>query len=176
MKNQEYVDRLPIGEVVGKKQVLAAMKKRGLIEDYSWFGYLEYEDAYNPLPKGDFEYMGSWFTTQYLSGCFNAYLVKREPPYEYDAKTNTNTRRYNRMAARSYRYQFKHETCKDGLAEIANRCFWKLWQQKNHNLPDSVDKYHCRKVYGSKPIRTRHRDERYVNRTMSMGVFGGGVM
>ena len=80
MKNQEYVDRLPIGEVVCKKQVLAAMKKKGLIEDYSWWGYLEYESAYNPLPKGDFEYMGSWFTTQYLSGCFNAYLVKREPP------------------------------------------------------------------------------------------------
>lgn len=174
MKNQAYVDRLPIGEVVSSRQVLAAMKKRGLIEDYSWFGYLEYEDAYNPLPKGDFEYMGSWFTTQYLDGCFKAYLVKRKPPYQWDAKTQT--RRYSRMAARSYRYQFKHDSVHDQLQSSASEMFWRLLRKYYHSLPESVYKYRARKLAAIAPVHYRYRDEKYVHRSMSMGMFGAGVL
>lgn len=40
MTNKEILNRLPIGEVVPKR-ILAAMKRKGLIYDYSAWGYLE---------------------------------------------------------------------------------------------------------------------------------------
>lgn len=40
MTNREILDNLPIGEVVPKR-VLATMRCRGLIWDYSYWGYLE---------------------------------------------------------------------------------------------------------------------------------------
>lgn len=40
MTNKEILAKLPCGEVVPKR-ILAAMKRKGLIYDYSWFGYLE---------------------------------------------------------------------------------------------------------------------------------------
>jgi len=40
MTNKEILAKMPVGEVVPKR-VLAAMKRKGLIFDYSSFGYLE---------------------------------------------------------------------------------------------------------------------------------------
>ena len=40
MTNKEILERLPVGEVV-PKQILAAMKRKGLIYDYSYWGYIE---------------------------------------------------------------------------------------------------------------------------------------
>lgn len=40
MTNKEILAKMPVGEVVPKR-VLAAMKRKGLIYDYSSFGYLE---------------------------------------------------------------------------------------------------------------------------------------
>ena len=40
MTNREILDNLPIGEVVPKR-VLASMRCKGLIWDYSYWGYLE---------------------------------------------------------------------------------------------------------------------------------------
>lgn len=116
---KNYLDSLPTGEVVTSRSILAAMKRKGLIYDYSPWGYLESQNVYylwddgeiadtfeylgreladgelgtckNPFPSLDakinsaygvsgFYYKGNYFTTQYLSGCFNAYLIKSEDP------------------------------------------------------------------------------------------------
>ena len=41
MKLLDYIKQLPIGEVVTNKKFLAVLKRKGLIFDYSFFGYLE---------------------------------------------------------------------------------------------------------------------------------------
>ena len=41
MKLLDYIEKLQIGEVVTNKRLLAALKRKGLIFDYSWLGYLE---------------------------------------------------------------------------------------------------------------------------------------
>ena len=41
MKLLDYIKQLPIGEVVMNKRFLAVLKRKGLIFDYSWWGYLE---------------------------------------------------------------------------------------------------------------------------------------
>lgn len=41
MKLLDYIKQLQIGEVVTNKQLLAVLKRKGLIFDYSFFGYLE---------------------------------------------------------------------------------------------------------------------------------------
>ena len=40
MTNKEILAKMPIGEIVPKR-ILAAMKRKGLIFDYSFWGYLE---------------------------------------------------------------------------------------------------------------------------------------
>ena len=40
MTNKEILAKMPVGEIVPKR-ILAAMKRKGLIYDYSWWGYLE---------------------------------------------------------------------------------------------------------------------------------------
>ena len=41
MKLLDYIKQLQIGEVVTNKKFLAVLKRKGLIFDYSFFGYLE---------------------------------------------------------------------------------------------------------------------------------------
>ena len=41
MKLLDYIKQLPIGGVVTNKRLLAVLKRKGLIFDYSFFGYLE---------------------------------------------------------------------------------------------------------------------------------------
>ena len=41
MKLLDYIEKLQIGEVVTNKRLLAALKRKGLIFDYSWWCYLE---------------------------------------------------------------------------------------------------------------------------------------
>ena len=41
MKLLDYINQLPIGEVVTNKKFLAVLKRKGLIFDYSLCGYLE---------------------------------------------------------------------------------------------------------------------------------------
>lgn len=41
MKLLDYIKQLQIGEVVTNKRLLAVLKRKGLIFDYSFFGYLE---------------------------------------------------------------------------------------------------------------------------------------
>ena len=41
MKLLDYINQLQIGEVVTNKRLLAVLKRKGLIFDYSWWGYLE---------------------------------------------------------------------------------------------------------------------------------------
>ena len=41
MKLLDYINQLPIGEVVTNKRLLSVLKRKGLIFDYSRFGYLE---------------------------------------------------------------------------------------------------------------------------------------
>ena len=41
MKLLDYIKQLPIGEVVMNKRFLAVLKRKGLIFDYSSFGYIE---------------------------------------------------------------------------------------------------------------------------------------
>ena len=41
MKLLDYINQLPIGEVVTNKRLLAVLKRKGLIFDYSMWGYLE---------------------------------------------------------------------------------------------------------------------------------------
>ena len=41
MKLLDYINQLPIGEVVTNKRLLAVLKRKGLIFDYSLYGYLE---------------------------------------------------------------------------------------------------------------------------------------
>lgn len=41
MKLLDYINQLPIGEVVTNKLLLSVLKRKGLIFDYSWWGYLE---------------------------------------------------------------------------------------------------------------------------------------
>ena len=41
MKLLDYIKQLPIGEVVTNKRLLSVLKRKGLIFDYSRFGYLE---------------------------------------------------------------------------------------------------------------------------------------
>lgn len=41
MKLLDYIEKLQIGEVVTNKRLLAVLKRKGLIFDYSFWGYLE---------------------------------------------------------------------------------------------------------------------------------------
>ena len=41
MTNKEILAKMPCGEIVRNKQILAALKRKGLIFDYSYWGYLE---------------------------------------------------------------------------------------------------------------------------------------
>ena len=41
MKLLDYINQLPIGEVVTNKRLLAVLKRKGLIFDYSLYGHLE---------------------------------------------------------------------------------------------------------------------------------------
>ena len=41
MKVLDYLKQLPVGEVVTNKRVLSAIKRKGLIFDYSCYGYLK---------------------------------------------------------------------------------------------------------------------------------------
>lgn len=79
MKVSEYLEKLPIGEIVTNKRLLAALKRKGLI-DYSVYGYL--------CGNVDrvIEYKGSYFTKQYLDGCFYPYLVKCDSKGHYDRR------------------------------------------------------------------------------------------
>ena len=52
MKVSEYLEKLSIGEIVTNKRLLAALKRKGLIFDYSAHGYLcscsiYYNEEYN---------------------------------------------------------------------------------------------------------------------------------
>lgn len=139
MKLLDYIKQLPIGEVVMNKRFLAVLKHKGLIFDYSRFGYLEscfihYNEQYGDKTErlsrmlhlftkgnaprnyklckdgtkyldrnvslncdreelyktygsdGVIEYKGNYFTMQYLSGCFNPYLVKCDEKGNYSRK------------------------------------------------------------------------------------------
>ena len=139
MKLLDYIKQLPIGEVVMNKRFLAVLKRKGLIFDYSRFGYLEscfiyYNEQYGDKTErlsrmlhlftkgnaprnykqckddtkylddslsvncdsdelyktygldGVIEYKGNYFTMQYLSGCFNPYLVKCDKYGNYSRK------------------------------------------------------------------------------------------
>lgn len=41
MTNKEILAKMPCGEIVRSKQILSALKRKGLIFDYSRWGYLE---------------------------------------------------------------------------------------------------------------------------------------
>jgi len=74
MTNKEILAKLPIGEVVPKK-VLAAMKRKGLIYDYSRFGYLEN--------------CRIWYTEKWDGRDFHDYVMvylfaNKNAPKEYD--------------------------------------------------------------------------------------------
>ena len=145
MKLLDYINQLPIGAVVTNKRLLSVLKRKGLIFDYSCFGYLEscfiyYNVQYggkterydmmlylftkgnaprnyklckdgtkvlnstislncdsNELYKtygldGVIEYKGNYFTMQYLSGCFNPYLVKCDKDGNYSRKHSISLR------------------------------------------------------------------------------------
>lgn len=124
MDIQTYLDNLPTGEVVTNRRALCAMKRKGLIVDYSPWCYLEdkrvwyirwetecigkiadsmyyyfcrelkdgekgtrdnpfgsFAEMLEAMPReSGFYYRGHYFTSKYLDGCFNAYLIKSEPP------------------------------------------------------------------------------------------------
>ena len=42
----EYLESLPIGQVITNKSVLSVLKRAGVIYDYSQFGYLESQNVY----------------------------------------------------------------------------------------------------------------------------------
>lgn len=46
MKVEEYLKNLKVGSIVGSKRALAAMKRKGLIYDYSQWCYLEDQNVY----------------------------------------------------------------------------------------------------------------------------------
>lgn len=46
MSVTEYLESLPIGEVITDKRVLSVLKRAGVIYDYSKFGYLESQNVY----------------------------------------------------------------------------------------------------------------------------------
>ena len=89
MKVSEYLKKLTIGEIVTNKRLLAALKRKGLIFDYSAHGYLcecSEVDAIYGYDGGVIEYNGSYFTTQYIDGCFCPYLVKCDSKGHYDRR------------------------------------------------------------------------------------------
>lgn len=58
MTNKEILEKMPIGEVVPKR-ILSAMKRKGLIFDYSPWGYLEsariwYKEMYNSREESNY--------------------------------------------------------------------------------------------------------------------------
>ena len=46
MSVTEYLESLPIGEVIADIRVLSVLKRAGVIYDYSQFGYLESQNVY----------------------------------------------------------------------------------------------------------------------------------
>ena len=65
MKVEEYLKNLKVGEIVGNKRALAAMKRKGLVYDYSYWCYLEDQKVYYTEDYGNgmelchkFTYMG----------------------------------------------------------------------------------------------------------------------
>ena len=81
MTNKEIVNNLPIGEVVPKR-VLAAMKRKGLIYDYSPWGYLENCRV--------------WYTEEYKGKEIHDYAMLHvfpdgNSPKEYDLESNLSS-------------------------------------------------------------------------------------
>lgn len=156
MKNEKYLNRLPIGEVVTNGRVLAAMKKRGLIEDYdSTFKYLDG----NPYEMKDFEYKGNFFTHKYFDGCFNPYLVKDVPPMRWDRKTKKYYPQ-KRIYYKCFKVQFSHKKVGDDLAKNVWNLHYKVSTGNSFN--SALFDYVCRKmsllettVRVRKPIKNR---------------------
>lgn len=72
----DEIRALPAGACIYKKRYLNYLKRNHVIEDYSFWGYLEYNDYWTRglmLPA----FNGVNFTTRYVDGCFNAYLFKQ---------------------------------------------------------------------------------------------------
>lgn len=80
MNVQDYLDNLPTGEVVCNRRVLAAMKRKGLISDYSPWCYMEshrryYVSTWSGKPSVD--YYDVYFCREPKEG----ELGSRENPY-----------------------------------------------------------------------------------------------
>jgi hypothetical protein len=61
MKNKEILAKMPVGGIVPKR-VLAAMKRKGLIYDYSHWGYLEsamiwYKEMWNGREESNYVFI-----------------------------------------------------------------------------------------------------------------------
>ena len=102
----KLIDSIPTGEVVPKK-ILAVLKRAGIIDDYSCWGYLEGDYDTSRI----YEYKGRYFQAKYLDGCFNPYLIK----------ANILIRR--RIDYLQYRGNFKREYPKSDML-VANT--WNL--------------------------------------------------
>jgi hypothetical protein len=141
MKNQDYVDNLPIGEVVRFGQVLSAMKKRGLIEDYdTTFKYLTgHKDLF-----GSFEFLGNFFELKYFDGCFMPYIVKCLPPMRWDKKT----KKYypaKRIYYKCFRANFKRKTLGDKISAAVWNLHYKSNGFRNGKFNSNLWHYICDK-------------------------------
>lgn len=137
MKNQNYVDNLPIGEVVRFGQVLYAMKKRGLIEDYdSTFKYLTGRgDLF-----GSFEFLGNFFTLKYFSGCFMPYVVKTVPPMKWKNGKRVPAKR---IYYKCFRGNFSRKTVSDNLSAA---CWNNHYKAEKNGFNSKMFEYVCKKT------------------------------
>jgi len=160
MKNQDYLDRLPIGECVRSGRVLSAMKKSGLIEGYdSTHKYLD--DSY----VSRFEYKGHFFESKYLDGCFCPFLFKALPPGIHDRKTGEFVPE-KRIYWKSFKANFRRVSSYD---QLAANCWNLHYKAEKNGFNGKMFDYVCRKngILG----HFSHR-ERVPVRNRTMCLFG----
>lgn len=136
MKNQTYVDNLPIGEVVRNGQVLNAMYRKGIIPEYhSTFKYIT-----GKYFGGNVEYLGNFFTLKFFSGCIDPYLVKTLPPMKRDKEGRRVPTK--RIYYKCFKGNFGRKTYGDKLAAAC----WNLhYKVEKNGFNGKLFEYVCRK-------------------------------
>lgn len=136
----EIIDSLPVGSVV-PKTILARMKRAGVIDSYSWWGYL---DGRSSDIHGIVEYKGRFFKKKYLDGCFYPYLIK------------ANIYPQKRMDYVQFKGDFGKDTSSDML--VANA--WNLHLGLNNLNWDAFYRYLKNKetVIGNRIVTRVHKD------------------
>ena len=139
MKIIEYLERLPIGEIITNKRVLSVLYRLGLIAGYSDWGYLE----------------GKWIEGEMWEDGYRSRHLEELFPLGN---------------AQDDSLQYQSSDFIFGVNKVGQNIEYKGFTLGSKYL-DGCFKPYLYKVKG--PVTGEIKG---VNRTMSLGIFGGGVI